>query len=88
MRKLILLAALFGMLVSVGGLQAAEPRRAGLFGRAQVPAAYNKQAAVGAYGKAVYPKYRYGIHSRELQNIGVPHGDIGILGSGLSRDPW
>jgi len=52
------------------------------------PGSYNKQAAIGAYGRAVYPKYYWGFHARELQNVGVPHGDIGILGSGLSRDPW
>jgi len=50
--------------------------------------AYNKQAAIGAYGRAVYPKYYWGFHAREFQNVGVPHGDIGVLGSGLSRDPW
>jgi hypothetical protein len=48
----------------------------------------NKQAAIGAYGKAAYPRYYWGFHAREFQNIGVPHGDIGILGSGLQRDPW
>jgi len=52
------------------------------------PGAYNKQAAIGAYGRAVYPKYTWGFHNRELQNVGVPHGDIGILGSGIQRDPW
>ena len=61
--------------------------RADAFGPRRV-GAYNKQAAIGAYGRAVYPKYIYGFHARELQNIGVPHGDVGILGSGLSRDPW
>ena len=52
------------------------------------PGSFNKQAAIGAYGRAVYPKYTWGFHSRDLQNIGVPHGDIGTLGSGLQRDPW
>jgi len=61
--------------------QAARVRRIG-------PGSYNKQAAIGAYGRAVYPKYTWGFHSRDLQNIGVPHGDIGTLGSGLQRDPW
>ena len=51
-------------------------------------APYSKQAQIGAYGRAVYPKYYWGFHARELQNVGVPHGDIGVLGSGLSRDPW
>jgi hypothetical protein len=58
---------------------AAGPRRMG---------AHNKHAALGAYGKAVYPKYYWGFHSRTLQNIGVPHGDIGIRGSDLSMGPW
>jgi hypothetical protein len=61
--------------------QAAPVRRFG-------PGSYNKQAAIGAYGRAVYPKYYWGFHARDLQNIGVPHGDIGTLGSGLQRDPW
>lgn len=61
--------------------QAAPVRRFG-------PGSFNKQAAIGAYGRAVYPKYYWGFHARDLQNIGVPHGDIGTLGSGLSRDPW
>ena len=47
----------------------------------------NKQAAIGAYGKAVYPKYYWGFHARDFQNIGVPHGDVGMGGSGLQRDP-
>lgn len=69
-----------GALVQAGG-----PRHGGLFHR---QATFNRQAAIAAYGKAVYPRYNFGFHTRELQNIGVPHGDIGILGSGLSRDPW
>jgi hypothetical protein len=50
--------------------------------------AFNRQAAIAAYGKSVYPRYNFGFHTRELQNVGVPHGDVGILGSGLTRDPW
>lgn len=64
---------------------AGGPRHGGLFHRQP---AFNRQAAIAAYGKSVYPRYNFGFHTRELQNIGVPHGDIGILGSGLSRDPW
>src|SRR5262245_3446358 len=49
---------------------------------------YNKQAAIGAYGRAVYPKYYWGFHAREFQNIGVPHGDIGIRGNDLPNSAW
>jgi hypothetical protein len=54
--------------------------------------AFNKQAAIGAYGRAVYPKYYPAplgsIHASQIQNIGIPPGDVGILGSGLTRNPW
>ncbi|MBW8885104.1 MAG: hypothetical protein JF612_10100 [Planctomycetia bacterium] len=49
---------------------------------------YSKHAQVAAYGRAVYPKYYWGLHAREFQNAGIPHGDIGVLGSGLTRNPW
>jgi hypothetical protein len=48
----------------------------------------NKQAVIGAYGRAAYPRYYWGIPAREYQNAGLPHGDIGILGSGIQREPW
>jgi hypothetical protein len=38
--------------------------------------------------RAVYPKYQGGFHSRALQNIGVPTGDIGIRGNGFMMNPW
>ena len=51
--------------------------------------AYNKQAAIGAYGRAVYPKYYWGLHSREFYNVAVPHGDIGLRGgNGFTWNPW
>ena len=91
MRLAILAVAAISTLLVGNVLQAAEPpvqksnsapvRRFG-------PGSFNKQAAIGAYGRAVYPKYYWGFHAREFQNIGVPHGDIGTLGSGLQRDPW
>jgi hypothetical protein len=79
MRLVLSILALSLVLAIAGSAEAVGHRRFGT---------YNKQAAIGAYGKAVYPKYYWGFHARELQNIGVPHGDIGILGSGASRDPW
>jgi hypothetical protein len=38
--------------------------------------------------RAIYPKYQGGFHSRALQNIGVPTGDIGIRGNGFMLNPW
>jgi hypothetical protein len=79
MRLHHLILAGFTALTIAAPVHAFGPRRIGGF---------NKQAAIGAYGRAMYPKYYWGFHAREFQNVGVPHGDIGILGSGLSRDPW
>ena len=79
MRIAALLVTLTVLLMAATPAWAVNPRRVG---------ATNKQAAIGAYGRATYPKYYWGFHARELQNVGVPHGDIGTLGSGLSRDPW
>jgi hypothetical protein len=49
---------------------------------------FNKHAAIAAYGRASYPKYYWGFHAREFENIGLPHGDIGIVGNGATRTPW
>ena len=38
--------------------------------------------------RAIYPQYQGGFHSRALQNIGVPTGDIGIRGNGFMMNPW
>ena len=38
--------------------------------------------------RAVYPKYYGGFHARQLQNIGIPTGDIGIRGNGIYANPW
>ncbi len=35
-----------------------------------------------------YPKFRGGFHSNYLDNIGFPHGDIGIRGNGIYPTPW
>ena len=87
MRRLIFAATAFAMLLSSVGTQAADPRWASPFARPPMPP-YSKHAQVAAYGKAVYPKYYWGLHAREFQNAGIPHGDIGVLGSGLTRNPW
>jgi hypothetical protein len=79
MRLVLALFALAATLAFVDSARAFGPRRVG---------AYNKQAAIGAYGRAVYPKYYWGFHAREFENLGLPHGDVGILGNGATRLPW
>ena len=44
--------------------------------------------APGSAYSGRYPKFQGGFHSRELQNIGVPTGDIGLRGNGFSAFPW
>ena len=87
MRLPIFIVAALAVLVLSMATETAEPQRTGPFGRAPV-APYSKHAQIGAYGRAVYPKYYWGLHAREFQNAGIPHGDIGIGGSGLTRNPW
>jgi hypothetical protein len=84
MRSLLLLALLLTLSLAVDA-QAAGRRRAAA---ANKPSPPSKQAAQGAYGRAVYPKYYWGLHSREFQNIGTPHGDIGNRGDGIQWQPW
>jgi hypothetical protein len=79
MRLLLALLAAVATLAIVNSAEALGPRRVG---------AYNKQAAIGAYGRTVYPKYYWGFHAREFQNVGVSHGDIGIRSGGISFEPW
>ncbi|HZN32711.1 MAG TPA: hypothetical protein VFB80_02800 [Pirellulaceae bacterium] len=43
----------------------------------------------GAWGREFYPQYYGGIHARNMQNIGIPNGDIGIRGNGgVTPYPW
>jgi hypothetical protein len=79
MRLLPSILAVTLALSATASAQAIGPRRHG---------AYNKQAAVAAYGRAVYPKYYWGFHAREFENLGLPHGDQGVVGNGLTRTPW
>lgn len=89
MSRLTLIFASLAILIC-SSLQAVEPRRPGLFAKSPAPPMppYSKQAQVGAMGRAMYPKYYFGLHAREFQNVGIPHGDIGVTGSGLTRNPW
>ncbi|MGI9516137.1 MAG: hypothetical protein ACR2NP_03750 [Pirellulaceae bacterium] len=40
------------------------------------------------YDRALYPKYIGGFHASQIQNAGVPHGDIGFRGNGVYWTPW
>jgi hypothetical protein len=48
----------------------------------------NRYYQRSAYAAAVYPKYQAGFHSRHLQNIGIPSGDIGLRGNSIFLNPW
>jgi hypothetical protein len=78
------LAVVMVLILLAGTAEAAGRRRVGKENQPVV----NKQAEIGAYGRAVYPKYYWGLHAREFQNIGTPHGDIGIRGDGIQMQPW
>jgi hypothetical protein len=80
MRYLLIVAL---SLLFIGPSSAAQPKS-----RRKSANPVNKQAQIGAYGRAAYPRYYWGIPAREYQNAGLPHGDIGILGSGIQREPW
>ena len=36
----------------------------------------------GQWARELYPQYYGGIHARQMQNIGIPNGDIGLRGNG------
>ena len=38
--------------------------------------------------KRIYPQYDAGFHARHLQNIGIPSGDVGLRGNGITQNPW
>lgn len=40
------------------------------------------------YDRALYPKYIGGFHASQIQNAGVPPGDIGFRGNGIYWTPW
>jgi hypothetical protein len=80
MWKRVCLLTLAAVSLAAATSEAANPRRIG---------GYNKQVAVAAYGRAVYPRYRYDFHIREFENLGIPHGDQGMgSANGLTRNPW
>jgi hypothetical protein len=62
---------------------------AGRFRRMQQLAGYKRPTPTpNPYARELYPKYQAGFHSRSLQNIGVPTGDVGIRGNGIYMNPW
>ena len=49
-----------------------------------VPNRYYQNAA---NAKAIYPRYYGSTHARQIQNIGIPPGDIGLRGNGVMLTP-
>jgi hypothetical protein len=52
------------------------------------PQRYSADQARAAYARQVYPQYYWGFHARHDQNLGVPTGDIGLRGNGITWQPW
>ena len=61
---------------------------------ASTPSIEVRQRAHYAQAKATgidlgpYPQFTGGFHAREMQNLGVPAGDVGLRGNGFSMLPW
>jgi hypothetical protein len=53
---------------------------------ARIPAEYRLDP--GSYYRSVHPKYQSGFHARDMQNLGVPTGDVGLRGNGMFWTPW
>ena len=81
MRTALLVAMTATIVLTATSAEAAGGRR-----RTRPPVYLSQQ---GAYGRYLYPQYYGGIHARQLQNIGIPTGDIGIRGNGgVTMFPW
>jgi hypothetical protein len=66
-----------------------ESFAAGRFRRAQQQNGYKRPTPTpNPYARELYPKYEGGFHARQLQNIGIPTGDVGIRGNGIYMNPW
>ena len=84
MRTVLVIAMFATIVLSATSADAAGPRRRQ---RPQRPPVYLSQQ--GAYGRELYPQYYGSIHARQLQNIGIPTGDIGLRGNGgVTMYPW
>jgi hypothetical protein len=82
MRLVIATLTLAVLLLTTTSAQAGRRQRYS----AQTPP--NRYQQNMAYGRAVYPRYYGSIHARQIQNIGVPTGDIGLRGNGITLTPW
>ena len=94
MRTWALLLVIVVLLLATADAQAAGRRRflARQADRGHVESGYADAGSlyrpVPGDPRTIYPKYQGGFHSRALQNIGVPTGDIGIRGNGFMMNPW
>ena len=94
MRNAAWALALMGVVLVAGqahaagwGKRAADGAR--VSGQAARPVDPRKTYAYRYYqGNSMYPKYNFGFHNRQLENIGVPSGDIGIRGNGYMMNAW
>ncbi len=53
-----------------------------------VPSGRGSKAPADLYYRSLHPKYQTGFHARDMQNLGVPTGDVGLRGNGFSWTPW
>ena len=84
MRWLLVCVASATLILAAGKAEAAGGRW-----RLQRPPVYLREQ--GAWAREYYPQYYGGIHARNVQNIGIPSGDIGIRGNGgvgVGWNPW
>lgn len=94
MRTRLMLLIVTALLLTPADAQAAGRRRflARQYDQGHVESGYADAGPlyrrVPADPRTIYPKYQGGFHSRALQNIGVPTGDIGIRGNGFMMNPW
>jgi hypothetical protein len=87
MRKLLLLLVFaFAPLMLADSCEAARPR---WFNRGvESPRAYPSPQSRYQQAHAMYPKYNAGFHASYLQNMGVPTGDVGLRGNGITASAW
>jgi len=101
MKRLVAIAViLVGISLAGTSESDAAPRgRVRLFARSYTsngPVAFGAPTYPSDYGtrdrspsvEELYPKYYGSFHYRHLDNIGIPHGDIGPRGNGIYMSPW
>ena len=80
MRPILALMLTVAVILLAGEAGAAGGRKAQQQQGAVQQQAYNRYQQQ-MYWRSWYPKYQAGFHSRALDNIGVPTGDVGMRGS-------